>query len=198
MVNPANTPTIAANLGLVRKVAYHYAVRSKGVAEYDDLLHEGVIGLAQALERYNPDVAKLSSYAVPHIRGAILHYLRDRCTPGGFSHYPRHAGKVHLRSLDEPIDGHPDLLLVDVLPSADKVDEGFWVWDCVEELPCKIQRVMWLYYYDDRTQRDIARELNVTAATITRRHKKGLKSLKERLYENIVQDSINTVKTSTE
>lgn len=66
-----------ANSGLVRKVA-HRLVKQLNNVDFDDLFQVGFIGLVRSIERYNPALNTLfSSYAVPFIRGSILHYLRD-------------------------------------------------------------------------------------------------------------------------
>jgi RNA polymerase sigma-B factor len=68
---------ILINLGLVEKIAGRYA--QDGVEVFDDLVQVGVIGLIKAVDRYNPAKGTaFSSYAVPYIRGEILHHRRDR------------------------------------------------------------------------------------------------------------------------
>lgn len=68
---------VQLNLGLVRKVAYQM---SRTCAEtYDDLEQIAVFGLIRAVERFSPERGvAFSSFAMPYIRGEILHYLRDR------------------------------------------------------------------------------------------------------------------------
>lgn len=47
--------------------------------ERDDLVNIGVIGLGEALERYNPYFGiKFETYAIPRIRGAIIDELRKQ------------------------------------------------------------------------------------------------------------------------
>jgi RNA polymerase sigma-B factor len=60
----------------VTSVAGHYAVRT---AELRDDLHQvGVLGLIRAAERYNSESnVPFAAFARPHVRGAVLHYLRD-------------------------------------------------------------------------------------------------------------------------
>jgi RNA polymerase sigma-B factor len=68
---------VKLNLGLVRKVAHRL---SHQCAEpYEDLEQCGYIGLITAIERFDPSQGyAFSSFAVPYIRGEILHFLRDR------------------------------------------------------------------------------------------------------------------------
>ena len=67
------------NAGLVRKVAYQV---SRQCAEpYEDLEQIGYLGLIRAIERFNPYQGfACSSFAIPYIRGEMLHYLRDKGT----------------------------------------------------------------------------------------------------------------------
>jgi RNA polymerase sigma-B factor len=61
---------------LVRPIARHYASCCRESA--DDLLQVGLLGLIRAAELYRQELeTPFSAFARPHIRGAILHYLRD-------------------------------------------------------------------------------------------------------------------------
>ena len=63
-------------LKLVDPIAGHYAKRSG--LDRDDLKQVGRLGLLRAAEGYEQGQDKpFEVYARPHIRGAILHYLRD-------------------------------------------------------------------------------------------------------------------------
>lgn len=61
---------------LVRPLALHYARRCQ--ESWEDLLQVGLLGLIRAAELYRCDQGTpFQAFARPHIRGAILHYLRD-------------------------------------------------------------------------------------------------------------------------
>lgn len=65
---------------LVRPIAHHYAQRSPEPLE--DLEQVGLLGLLRAAELYNgKSHTPFDAFARPHVRGAILHYLRDRVQP---------------------------------------------------------------------------------------------------------------------
>ena len=62
---------------LVRPIALHYARCTREPSE--DLIQVGLLGLIRAAELYSPDRAvPFAAFARPHIRGAMLHYLRDK------------------------------------------------------------------------------------------------------------------------
>lgn len=68
---------VQLNAGLVRKVAHRISHQCS--EPYDDLEQIGYLGLMHAIERFNPQQGcAFSSFAVPYIRGEILHFLRDR------------------------------------------------------------------------------------------------------------------------
>ena len=68
---------IQDNLHLVQPIARLYAQQTG--LESDDLLQVGCLGLIKAYNRYDAQRgAPFPSFAKPHIRGAILHFLRDR------------------------------------------------------------------------------------------------------------------------
>ncbi|MEM6426508.1 MAG: RNA polymerase sigma factor SigF [Cyanobacteria bacterium P01_H01_bin.119] len=70
---------VKLNAGLVRKIAHR--VSHQCSEPYEDLEQIGYLGLIRAIERFNPNQGcAFSSFAVPYIRGEMLHYLRDRGT----------------------------------------------------------------------------------------------------------------------
>ncbi len=68
---------LQASLALVAPIARHYARITKESA--DDLCQVGLLGLLRASELYVPGRGlPFEPFARQHIRGAILHYLRDQ------------------------------------------------------------------------------------------------------------------------
>jgi RNA polymerase sigma-B factor len=67
---------VEAHHQLVRPLAVHYARLSRESSE--DLQQAGMLGLIRAAELYSQErKTPFEAFARPHIRGAILHYLRD-------------------------------------------------------------------------------------------------------------------------
>jgi RNA polymerase sigma-B factor len=63
--------------GLVRKMAHKFSHQC--LEPYEDLEQIGYFGLIRAIERFDPTQGyAFSSFAVPYIRGEMLHFLRDR------------------------------------------------------------------------------------------------------------------------
>jgi RNA polymerase sigma-B factor len=68
---------VKLNSGLVRKIAHR--VSHQCAEPYEDLEQIGYLGLIRAIERFDPTQGcAFSSFAVPYIRGEMLHFLRDR------------------------------------------------------------------------------------------------------------------------
>ena len=84
---------VELNQGLVRQIAHR--MQAQCSEPYEDLEQIGYLGLIQAIERFNPQQGwAFSSFAMPYIRGEILHYLRDR---GGIMRIPRRWQDLHNR-----------------------------------------------------------------------------------------------------
>lgn len=89
---------VAANLGLVRQVANRWNPKPgrRYSLPFDDLLQIGTLGLIRAIEAFDPrQGSSLSSFAVPYIRGAIAHELRDR---GALLRIPRPLWELRQRA----------------------------------------------------------------------------------------------------
>ncbi len=70
---------VKLNVGLVRKVAHQLAHKSS--IPFEDLEQVGYIGLITAAERFDPTQGyAFSSFAIPYIKGEMLHFLRDRAS----------------------------------------------------------------------------------------------------------------------
>ncbi|ACK64755.1 RNA polymerase, sigma 28 subunit, FliA/WhiG subfamily [Rippkaea orientalis PCC 8801] len=68
---------VELHTGLVRQVAHR--ISNQCTEPYEDLEQIGYLGLINAIERFNPHQGcAFSSFAIPYIRGEMLHYLRDK------------------------------------------------------------------------------------------------------------------------
>ena len=70
---------IAEYLPYVNRIVNRIATHLPATVEVDDLINVGIIGLIQAIERYDPTRDnKFMTYAVFRIKGAVLSELRSR------------------------------------------------------------------------------------------------------------------------
>lgn len=77
------SPAIREELVLRHVSLIHYVLGRLGVSsdigmDYEDLVHQGLLGLIDAVDRYNPEFGtQFSTYATVRIRGKVLDYLRS-------------------------------------------------------------------------------------------------------------------------
>lgn len=73
----ARETLIVNYLPLVTRVARKLGRRLPARVDRDDLTSWGVLGLIDALDRFDPELGKFETFAAPRIRGAILDEIRD-------------------------------------------------------------------------------------------------------------------------
>jgi RNA polymerase sigma factor for flagellar operon FliA len=77
--SPARERLMMAHAALVKYLAYLIGSRLAGNVEYDDLVADGVLGLIEAIDRFDPrHEVRFKTYAESRIRGAILDGVRHR------------------------------------------------------------------------------------------------------------------------
>lgn len=73
------TEFVEAHVDLVKYVAMRISSRLPQTVEMDDLIHDGILGLLDAADRYDPArQVRFRTYAETRIRGAILDGLRQK------------------------------------------------------------------------------------------------------------------------
>jgi len=171
----ARDQLIEHNLRLVAHLVKKY---EKKQANQDDLISIGIIGLIKAIDTFHPNKGtKLATYAARCIENEILMYFRQQ------------KKRSKETSLEEPIghdkDGHA-IALLDVLtsPSVDldkqiqqnndliKIKKYFPLLDDREK------KVLMLRFglgdYEEQTQKNIAKTLNISRSYVSRIEKRAL------------------------
>lgn len=84
---------------LIKFIAQKIAVRLPSNIEFDDLVSSGVIGLMDAIDKYDPSRDnKFKTYAEFRIRGAILDELRAQdWVPRSIREKAKHLERTHVR-----------------------------------------------------------------------------------------------------
>jgi RNA polymerase sigma factor for flagellar operon FliA len=73
----AGMPSVAAHMGLVKRVASHFRSRLPAAIEPADLIQAGMVGLIEALAAYDPQRGNdFETFAKLRIRGAMLDEIR--------------------------------------------------------------------------------------------------------------------------
>lgn len=76
---PERQRFLESYLNVVRAVAQHIASRLPSTVDTEDLIHDGILGLLDAAEKFDPSRGtRFTTYAETRIRGAILDGLRQK------------------------------------------------------------------------------------------------------------------------
>jgi RNA polymerase sigma-B factor len=195
---------------LVPPVAHHYA-RCCG-EPYEDLRQVGLLGLIRAAERYSPEQGTpFPAFARPHIRGAILHHLRDVAPsvrlprrqaerlqqlrrqeqglagPGRITLAPEEkAVLLRQQALCHPLPLEGALLETleagsDPDPAAPAPASAGAIKAMLAGLEPRQRRVVSQMVLDGSSYRSLAQELGVTPLTVKRLLQQGLESLRSQL-----------------
>lgn len=162
---------VTQNLGLVKTIVNRLECHEP----FDDLYHQGVIGLIKAVERFDPYAGyQFSSYATKFIKGEVLHYVRDKSNTirlrRGFK--PLRVistDRIRIKDLKCAASDHSDLKL--------DVKRG------ISKLEMQERRLIRLYYFDGLRYKDIAEILKIHPCTVQRTMQRCIEKLKESLSE---------------
>ncbi len=179
---------VESHMRLVEPLARRYA-RTSG-QDRDDLQQVGLLGLLRAAERYEGqrDVP-FSAFARPHIRGAILHYLRDRASIIRLPRAVQNSAEDVGAGFNAASQQRRLLPLVDDLVSQD-ADHGrdleqrenrLKLAEALQGLPSQERVALMEVILQGQSLRDVARRTGVSAMTIQRRVKRGLIRLRHQL-----------------
>jgi len=198
---------VEEHLQLVRPIALSFARRSGQCG--DDLTQVGMLGLIKASSAYKlGSSVPFQAFARPHIRGAILHYLRDR---SALIRLPRRVEEQAQQLCRQPIDqlDARDQLLVaryrnktrwceltdaaadshqDQLVDLMAEDRRTKVRAAMDDLPANERKAIVQVILEGDSLRTVARGCGVSAMTIQRRVKRGLGSLSTALREAQLSD----------
>ena len=205
VVMPRTSPWIRSteqHLGLVQPIALHYAYRSG--QDLDDLIQVGRLGLIKAVKGFRAgDDRPFSAYARPHIRGAILHYLRDQA---GLIRLPRRV-EEHVQRLRsqgaETLSPADDLVLLQYfnkthwtelkehhaetselpLEEIERQLQRTRAMEALRTLPADEAEAVRAVVLSGQSLREAANHGHVSAMTIQRRLKRGLRRLSRQLKQ---------------
>lgn len=150
------------NLALLHRVTQSvYRYINKNKVEYADLVAYGAIGLLQAERDFDPARSvKFTSYAWKRIRGAIFDGLRT------MDHAPRHFRKEHGATFLVPFNSnHLDSAAYTTDPL-----KAIIISECIAKLILGLttqqKYIVRRYFYDNKTMKEIGKELGVSESRI--------------------------------
>ena len=198
----AKEDLIQGNLKLVLSIVQRFSNRCENM---DDLFQVGCIGLVKSIDNFDlKHEVRFSTYAVPMIMGEIKRYLRDNQVIRVSRHLKDLAYKV-FRLKEEYIHEHQkeptihwlaeqlqvkEKDVVDALDSTQSVVSIFepvynsdgdelTLKKSMRNLKGKEKDIIQKRYYQDKTQTEIANELGISQAQVSRLEKNAIALLKK-------------------
>ena len=190
-------------LSLVQPIARRFAYRSG--CDCDDLIQVGCLGLIKASQRYiQTEKNSFHVFAKSHIRGAILHYLRDSASlvrlprlveeqalllrekneltlcPADQLIRQSYKHKIKWKELDEHFIAASSNSLVDI----ETKEKANTIKLALQELAMNERIIIQLVIVEGVSLRKAGKKLGVSAMTIQRRLKRALADLRQRLTTN--------------
>ena len=190
---------VIEHLPLVKKVASRIYNRiPEGVVEFDELVNTGVIGLIKAIERYDENRAKFSTYAYIKIRGEILDYLRKLdFLPRSVREKQKNGDNSEIKdeivaflSIEEKLFGNSErYTLKDTLASDDPEPEELilkkeakeLLASAISKLSDKEQLILQLIFVEELDLKSISEILGVSVSRISQIKSGAIKKLKKML-----------------
>ena len=69
---------VMRNTGIIKNIALQIQGVYAGFAQLDDIINEGLIVLAKAVDKYDPSIGKFETYVAKRIRGMIIDLARQQ------------------------------------------------------------------------------------------------------------------------
>ena len=190
---------VERHLDLAQRLARSFSQQTG--LDHDDLFQVAVLGLLKATKAYRSEMnVPFEAFARPHARGAILHYLRDSVA---MVRLPRRLEEEaqRLRHSNRPRNSHEQWmeatycsktrwqpLPLDLQAAADtgismmlNAERRTIVRRALDELQPSERQAVQYVVLDGRSLRNVGTSLGVSAMTIQRRFKSGLKQLESKL-----------------
>ena len=198
--NNAREQYIKGNLRLVLSIIQRFSSSGENA---DDLFQVGCIGLMKAIDNFDRNLnVKFSTYAVPMIIGEVKRYLRDNHSLRVSRSLRAIAKEIDMKkedvlfaldaiatplSLYEPVyqDGGDTLYLMDQVKDK-KNKEAVWVEsialkEAMNHLPDREYDIIKMRFFEGKTQTEVADEISISQAQVSRLEKNALKQMKNHL-----------------
>jgi len=203
MYTKSKKDLVIEHLPLVKKVASKIFRRlPEGVVEFDELVNTGVIGLIKAIEKYDSNRAKFSTYAYIKIRGEILDYLRkldflprsvrEKLKNGEVSELKEEVAT--LISIEEKLFGNSERYFIKDTLTSDLPDPEDLVLkneakrvlaSAISQLSDKEQLVLQLIFVEELDLKSIGEILGVSVSRVSQIKTGALKKLKKTLEHQL-------------
>ena len=173
---------IKGNLRLVLSIVGRFSNSNENV---DDLFQIGCIGLIKSIDNFDVSQGvQFSTYAVPMITGEIKRYLRDNSAIRVSRSLKDMAYKA-LYTKEQLLKSRQKEYVIDQIK--DKADgEENWVThlaldSAFAKLSGREQQIIRKRFYEYKTQMEIAEEIGISQAQVSRLEKCALKNMKKHM-----------------
>ena len=184
--NKARDKLIEHNLRLVSHIIRKYYSSYENT---DELLSIGSIGLIKAVDSFKADYGtRFATYGAKCVQNEILMYFRS---------LKKNVGEVSINdTIDVDKDGNP-LTYLDIISVEESIEEKLDLQVHIERVRELVDRVLLprerdiivlrygLKGYAPKTQREVAKYLNISRSYVSRIEKKALEKLKEKFGSSI-------------
>ena len=148
---------------LVFKEAIKYPLQETVVL---DLIQEGMVGLMEAAEKFNPDNGvAFSLYALHRVRGRMIDFLRQN-------------QQEVLVDMQDEIQTQPYLQSATGDTAFESADLNHAVSSAFSRLPGREQDVLRNVYYKEKTAAETADAMDVSTAYVYKLEKKGIRRMR--------------------
>ena len=186
-LNRIRNARVEQHLAIVEPVARHYAANSG--QDQEDLRQVGLLGLLRAAERFEPGRSvPFAAFAKPHIRGAILHYLRDGAAliriPRRDQAISSHASDGMNAATQRRLMSHDLEQIQEMEPVRTKPESlecSTAVLTALADLERPERQAVKHVVLKGQSLRQAGRCIGVSAMTVQRRLKRGLNSMRQKL-----------------
>ena len=146
-------------------------------SEADDLTSEAKIAFMDALKTWDPRKGELWSYISVRLKGSMQDYLRKRGNDpvAGLYEWITSAANVYL-AFNKSSVHH------------EKVDEILHIDSAVQKLSDKEQLVVKKYYKEDKTFKEIGKEIGLSESQVSRICKEATSTIKKHLVTRAPKD----------
>jgi RNA polymerase sigma-B factor len=161
---------IEAHLPLARQMALRYAGRGEQI---DDLVQVGALALVRAVERCDPTRKELPAYLARCVDGELRHHLRDRAS---VLRVPRRAPSPRAVIVPIALD-----LADERAPLDDALLDRAAIAAAARRLDDRERRIVLLLYVCDRTQAEVAEQLGLSQAHVSRLARRAVRTMRRRM-----------------
>ena len=139
-----------------------------------DLVQEGIVGLIEAVERFDPDrQVAFSLYAIHRIRGRMLNYMEQESKSTTFC-YESAAGIADGLSLADMI-ADPSMSVAELAEKRIIRDQ---LMTAMERLPSKERLALNGVYLQEQEPKQVASALHVSPSHLSRLQKQGIRRVR--------------------